>query len=100
MYSRGMTVREIQAFLAEHYRTDVAHDFIGSATDAVLKRLALGNYASWSQSTRSFFLMYRGSRFGTKGWLAKAAYLRLGVLPDGTRDILGIWTETIEDTKF
>lgn len=30
----------------------------------------------------------------------KAIYLALGVLPDGTRDILGIWIENTEDAKF
>lgn len=30
----------------------------------------------------------------------KAIYLPLGVLPDGTRDILGIWIETTEGAKF
>jgi transposase-like protein len=30
----------------------------------------------------------------------KAAYLALGVLPDGTRDILGLWIESAEGAKF
>ena len=30
----------------------------------------------------------------------KAIYLTLGVLPDGPRDILGIWIETTEGAKF
>ena len=30
----------------------------------------------------------------------KAIYLALGVLPDGTRDILGIWIENTEGAKF
>lgn len=33
MCSRGMTTREIQAFLLEIYATDVSPDFIGSVTD-------------------------------------------------------------------
>ena len=36
MYARGMTVREIQGFLAEQYGTEVAPDFISSVTDAVM----------------------------------------------------------------
>jgi transposase-like protein len=31
---------------------------------------------------------------------SKAVYLALGVLPDGTRDILGIWIEDTEGAKF
>jgi putative transposase len=30
----------------------------------------------------------------------KAIYMALGVLPDGTRDILGLWIETTEGAKF
>jgi putative transposase len=30
----------------------------------------------------------------------KAVYLALGVLPDGTKDILGIWIEQTEGAKF
>jgi putative transposase len=36
MYARGMTVREIQRFLAEQYGTDVSPEFISSVTDAVM----------------------------------------------------------------
>ncbi len=36
MYARGMTVREIQAFLLEQYGTEVSPDFISSATDDVM----------------------------------------------------------------
>ena len=31
---------------------------------------------------------------------SKAVYLALGVLADGTRDILGIWIENTEGAKF
>ena len=30
----------------------------------------------------------------------KAIYLALGVLPDGTRDILGLWIEGTKGAKF
>lgn len=30
----------------------------------------------------------------------KAVYLALGVLPDGTRDILGLWIENTQGAKF
>jgi transposase-like protein len=36
MYARGMSVREIQAFIAEHYGTQVSPDFISSVTDEVM----------------------------------------------------------------
>src|SRR5262245_8076969 len=39
MYARGMTVREIQAFLAEMYATEVTPEFISAVTDAVLSEI-------------------------------------------------------------
>ena len=35
LYARGMTVREIQAFLAEMYAVEVSPDLISTVTDAV-----------------------------------------------------------------
>lgn len=40
LYARGLTVREIQAFLAEMYATAVSADFISSVTDAVATEIA------------------------------------------------------------
>ncbi len=40
MYARGMTVREIQAFLLVQYGTAVSPDFINSVTDEVMAEVA------------------------------------------------------------
>jgi putative transposase len=39
MYARGMTVREIQGFLAEMYAVDVSPDLISNVTDAVMSEV-------------------------------------------------------------
>src|SRR4051812_20392007 len=39
LYARGMTVREIQAFLAEMYAVEVSPDLISTVTDAVLEEV-------------------------------------------------------------
>lgn len=36
LYARGLTVREIQAFLSEMYATEVSPEFISTVTDAVV----------------------------------------------------------------
>jgi transposase-like protein len=36
LYARGLTVREIQGYLAEAHGTEVGHDLVTSATDGVL----------------------------------------------------------------
>jgi transposase-like protein len=101
MYARGMTVREIRGFLAEQYGTDVSADFISSVTDEVMAEVT-----AWQ--SRPLEVMYPVVFFDAlrvkireEGVVRnKAIYLALGVLRDGTRDILGLWIENTEGAKF
>jgi transposase-like protein len=101
MYARGMTVREIQGFLVEQYGTEVSPEFISAVTDAVLDEVI-----AWQ--TRPLETMYPVVFFDAlrvkireDGMVRnKAVYLALGVLADGTRDILGLWIEQTEGAKF
>ena len=101
MYARGMTVREIQAFLAEQYGCEVAPDFISSVTDAVMTEVT-----AWQARPLEpmypvvFFDALRVKIREDAVVRNKAIYLALGILPDGTRDILGLWIEGTEGAKF
>jgi transposase-like protein len=101
MYARGMTVREIQGFLAEQYGTEVSPDFISSVTDAVMAEVT-----AWQGRPLEpmypvvFFDALRVKIREDAVVRNKAIYLALGVLPDGTRDILGLWIENTEGAKF
>jgi len=101
MYARGMTVREIQAFLREQYGTEVSPEFISSVTDAVMAEVT-----AWQSRPLEpmypvvFFDALRVKIREDAVVRNKAIYLALGVLPDGTREILGIWIENTEGAKF
>ena len=101
MYARGMTVREIQGFLAEQYGTEVSPEFISSVTDAVMAEVS-----AWQARPLEpmypviFFDALRVKIREDAVVRNKAIYLALGVLPDGTRDILGLWIEGTEGAKF
>jgi len=101
MYARGMTVREIQAFLAEQYGTEVSPDFISSVTDAVMSEVT-----AWQSRPLEpmypvvFFDALRVKVREDAVVRNKAIYLALGVLPDGTREVLGLWIENTEGAKF
>lgn len=101
LYARGMTVREIQAFLGEMYAVDVSPDLISSVTDAVVAEIA-----AWQARPLEamypvvFFDALRVKIRDEATVRSKAIYLALAVLPDGTRDILGIWIEHTEGAKF
>jgi len=101
MYARGMTMREIQGFLAEQYGTEVSAEFISSVTDAVMAEVT-----AWQSRPLEamypvvFFDALRVKIREDAVVRNKAIYLALGILPDGTRDILGLWIEGTEGAKF
>jgi transposase-like protein len=101
LYARGMTVREIQAFLAEMYAVEVSPDLISSVTDSVVAEAT-----AWQQRPLEpmypvvFFDTLRVKIRDEAPVRSKAVYLALALLPNGTRDILGIWIEQTEGAKF
>lgn len=101
MYARGMTMREIQGFLLESYGTEVSAEFISSVTDAVMAEVT-----AWQARPLEpmypvvFFDALRVKIKEDAVVRNKAIYLALGVLPDGSRDILGLWIEGTEGAKF
>jgi transposase-like protein len=101
LYARGMTVREIQGFLAEMYATEVTPDFISTVTDAVLSEIT-----AWQSRPLEpmypviFFDALRVKIREDNVVRNKAVYLALGVRPDGSREILGLWIENTEGAKF
>jgi transposase-like protein len=101
MYARGMTVREIQGFLAEQYGTEVSPEFISSVTDEVMAEvMAWQNRPLEPMYPVIFFDALRVKIREDAIVCNKAVYLALGVLPDGSRDVLGIWIEQTEGAKF
>jgi transposase-like protein len=101
MYARGMTVREIQGFVAEMYAMDVSPDLISSITDAVVAEAAAWQVRPLEAMYPVVFFDALRVKIRQDGVVRnKAVYLALGILADGTRDILGIWIENTEGAKF
>ena len=96
-----MSVREIQAFLAESYGTEVSPDFISSVTDEVMtETIAWQNRPLEAMYPVVFFDALRVKIRDDGGVSNKAVYLALGVQADGQRDVLGLWVEQTEGAKF
>lgn len=101
MYARGMTVREIQGFLAEQYATEVSPEFISSVTDAVMAEVGAWQARPLEPMYPVVFFDALRVKIREEAVVRnKAIYLALGILPDGTRDILGLWIENTEGAKF
>jgi len=96
-----MTVREIQGFLAEMYAVEVSPDLISTVTDAVVAEVT-----AWQSRPLEpmypvvFFDALRVKIRDEATVRSKAVYLALAGLPDGSRDILGLWIEQTEGAKF
>jgi putative transposase len=96
-----MSVREIQAHLREMYAVDVSPQLISDVTEAVMTEVV-----EWQNRPLEpmypvvFFDCLRVKIRDDAVVRNKAVYLALGVLPDGTRDVLGLWIEQTEGTKF
>ncbi|HEY6240778.1 MAG TPA: IS256 family transposase [Burkholderiales bacterium] len=101
LYARGMTVREIQGFLADMYGVEVSPDLISTVTDGVVAEVT-----AWQSRPLEpmypvvFFDALRVKIRDEATVRSKAIYLALAVLPDGRRDVLGLWIEQTEGAKF
>jgi putative transposase len=101
MYARGMTVREIQGFLSEMYAVDVSPELISSVTDAVMDEVGAWQTRPLEQMYPVVFFDALRVKIRDEAVVrSKAVYLALGILSDGTKDILGIWIENTEGAKF
>ena len=101
LYSRGLSTREIQAYLKEIYQMEVSPDLISMVTDAVIKEVE-----EWRnrQLNDLYPIVYfdalmvsiRDNGFVKK----KAVYLALGVNREGQKELLGMWINDTEGAKF
>src|SRR5215213_3046867 len=101
LYAGGMTVRDISAHLAELYGVEIGRDTISRVTDAVLEDVAL-----WRSRPldRVYPIVYFDAMFvkvrEDRSVRSRACYLALGVTCDGEREVLGMWWQETEGSKF
>lgn len=101
MYARGMSVREIRGHVEELYGIDVSPDLISAVTDAVLEAVAEWQNRPLDAVYPLVFFDAIRVKIRDEGFVRnKAVYIPLGILPDGNKEILGIWIEQTEGAKF
>src|SRR6188474_1911825 len=101
MYARGMTVRDIRGHVEELYGIDVSPDLISAITDAVLDEVAEWQSRPLDAVYPLVFFDAIRVKVRDEGFVRnKAIYIALGILPDGSKEILGIWIEQTEGAKF
>jgi len=101
MYSRGMSLMEIQGHLLDIYGTEVSKDFISEVTDSVVEEID-----AWqSQSLDSVYPIIYMDAIRVKAKeegriINKAVYIAIGVNMNGKKEVLGLWIEKTEGAKF
>ena len=101
LYARGLTVREVQAFLQEMYAVEVSPDLISTVTDAIVEEVTAWQARPLDRRYAVVFFDALRVKIRDEGVVrSKAVYLALGIRGDGTRDMLGLWIEQTEGAKF
>jgi putative transposase len=101
MYARGMSVRDIQDQLSELYGTEIAPSLVSSVTDAVVAELQAWRSRPLEPIWPIVYLDALVLKIRDSGVVGnKAAYLALGINPDGKKEVLGLWLEQTEGAKF
>jgi len=101
LYSRGLSMRDIEAHLFEIYGVKVGRDLISRVTDAVMD-----DVRDWAKRPLEdiypiVFLDCMVLKIRDGGTVQRRAlYLALGVTLDGDRDVLGMWFQETEGAKF
>jgi putative transposase len=101
MSARGMSTRAIQGHLRELYGLEVSPDLVSAVTDAVLDEVAEWQNRPLEALYPLVFLDALRVKVRDEGTVRnKAVYVALGVRPDGTKEVLGLWIEQTEGAKF
>jgi putative transposase len=101
LYSRGLSVRDIEAHLHEIYGVKVGRDLISRVTDAVMEEVRAWQQRPLDDVYPVVFLDCLVLKIREGGSVQRrACYLALGVTVDGDRDVLGLWFQETEGAKF
>ena len=101
MYAGGMTVRDIEAHLAELYGVHVGRDTISRVTDAVLQDVQAWRSRPLDEIYAIVYLDALSVKVREdRSVRNRACYLAIGVTLEGAREVLGIWWRETEGAKF
>ena len=101
MYARGMTTREIQGHIEEIYGVEASPALISAITDAVMDEVTAWQNRPLEPCYPIVFMDAIRVNIRSDGVVAnKAVFVALAILPDGSREVLGIWFQANEGAKF
>jgi putative transposase len=101
LYSRGLSTRDIEAYLRELYGVSVGRDLISRVTDAVIEDARAWQQRALDDVYPVLFLDALVLKIRDGGSVVrKACYLAMAINMDGEREVLGMWFQETEGAKF
>ena len=101
MYSRGMSVRDIQGHLEEMYGVEVSPSLISDVTDGVMEQVRIWQNRPLDSFYAIIFLDALYVKMRHEGRVEnRAVYVAIGINLEGKKDVLGLWTGASEGAKF
>lgn len=101
MYARGMTTREIQAHLQEIYQVETSADLISTVTNGILDEVLQWQSRPIDSLYPIVYLDALRVKVRDDGQVKnKAVYLAIGINLEGLKEVLGLWIEQTEGSKF
>lgn len=98
---RGMTTREIQGHIEEIYGFEASPSLISAITDTVMQEVTAWQNRPLESCYPVVFMDAIRVNIRSDGAVSnKAVFVALAILPDGTQDVLGLWFQANEGTKF
>ena len=101
MYSKGMTVRDIQDHLNRIYGVDVSPTLISNITNKLMPMIKEWQNRPLESIYAAVFLDAIHYKVRQEGAIVnKAAYMVIGIDLEGRKDVLGMWIGEHETSKF
>lgn len=101
MYAKGLSIRDVNEYMADIYGISVSADMVSGITDKILPLVE-----EWQNRPLSVlypFVYFDGIHFKVRSdgkVVSKCAYIALGINNTGRKEILGIWVGKNEGVKF
>jgi putative transposase len=101
LYSRGMTVRDIQEHVSELYGTEISRDLITSLTDAVLEDVTEWRNRPLESLYPIIFMDGFVAKCRSDGTVTnRCVYAIYGININGQKEVLGLYLSENEGAKF
>lgn len=101
LYSKGMTVRDIQDHLNQMYGVEVSPTLISNVTNKLMPIIKEWQNRPLEKTYAIVFMDAIHYKVRQEGAIVnKAAYMVIGIDLDGRKDVLGMWIGEHETSKF